>query len=103
MSRLAARLVGGVSRLAARLACGAVRAYQLASARRPPVCRYVPSCSAYALESLNEHGLLRGSWLTVRRLGRCHPWAPLGSDPVSAGRGHSAGHLGARLGETGDA
>lgn len=46
------------------------------------VCRYYPSCSAYALESVQVHGALKGSWLAARRLGRCHPWAPGGYDPV---------------------
>lgn len=46
------------------------------------VCRYYPSCSAYALRAVEVHGVLRGSWSAVRRLGRCHPWAPGGYDPV---------------------
>ena len=46
------------------------------------VCRYYPSCSAYALEAVQVHGSIKGSWLAVRRLARCHPWAPGGVDKV---------------------
>ena len=45
-------------------------------------CRYLPSCSCYAIEALRVHGVLRGSVLTVRRLLRCHPWGGFGADPV---------------------
>ncbi|MBA2472414.1 MAG: membrane protein insertion efficiency factor YidD [Pseudonocardiales bacterium] len=48
----------------------------------PPSCRFFPSCSAYAIEALTVHGMLRGSWLTVRRVLRCGPWHPGGVDPV---------------------
>ncbi len=48
----------------------------------PRACRFYPSCSAYAVEALSRHGAARGSWLTVRRLGRCHPFHPGGVDPV---------------------
>jgi putative membrane protein insertion efficiency factor len=47
-----------------------------------PHCRFAPSCSAYALEAVRTHGALRGSWLAVRRLARCHPFNPGGFDPV---------------------
>lgn len=59
-----------------------VRGYQAVRAGRPSPCRYVPSCSTYAAEALEVHGALRGSWLAVRRLGRCHPWGGMGADPV---------------------
>jgi len=45
-------------------------------------CRFEPSCSAYALEALREHGAFRGTWLAARRIGRCHPWGGSGYDPV---------------------
>jgi len=46
------------------------------------VCRYYPSCSAYALRAVEVHGAVRGTWLAGRRLLRCHPWTPGGYDPV---------------------
>ena len=45
-------------------------------------CRFDPSCSAYALEALRVHGAFRGTWLTVQRIARCHPWGGSGYDPV---------------------
>jgi len=48
------------------------------------VCRFYPSCSAYSLQALQDHGALAGSYLTVRRLARCHPWCNGGHDPVPA-------------------
>ena len=46
------------------------------------VCKYYPSCSTYGLEALRSHGALRGGWLTISRIARCHPWAAGGFDPV---------------------
>ena len=48
----------------------------------PASCRFTPTCSAYALTSLERYGLIRGGWMAVRRIGRCHPWNPGGYDPV---------------------
>ena len=60
-----------------------VKGYQLSlSPLLPPSCRYYPSCSAYAVEALERHGALRGSWLALRRILRCHPFRPGGFDPV---------------------
>ena len=60
-----------------------VRGYQVAlSPLLPAACRYHPTCSHYAIEALEKHGALRGSWLAVKRIARCHPFRPGGFDPV---------------------
>lgn len=67
----------------ARLAAVPVRAYRLIFS--PWVghnCRYQPTCSAYALEALEKHGALRGSWLALKRISRCRPWGGSGIDNV---------------------
>jgi putative membrane protein insertion efficiency factor len=60
-----------------------VRLYQLCiSPLLPPACRFYPSCSQYALVAIRRHGALRGTWLAIARLARCHPWNPGGVDFV---------------------
>jgi uncharacterized protein len=60
-----------------------IRLYQwVVSPLLGPRCRFYPTCSNYALEAINRYGAIHGGWLTVRRLGRCHPWHPGGFDPV---------------------
>lgn len=56
--------------------------YRLTSPARTPRCRYVPTCSHYAEEAISTHGAARGTWLAIRRLGRCHPLGSFGFDPV---------------------
>jgi putative membrane protein insertion efficiency factor len=83
MSTLPRRLLALLLWLPARLLWLLVRVYQLfISPVLPPACRYHPSCSQYAAEALLTHGPIRGTWLAVRRLLRCHPWAVGGPDPV---------------------
>lgn len=85
-------LLALVRRLPSLLLIGLVRGYQLlVSPLLGQTCRFYPSCSAYAVGSLREHGALRGTWLSVRRVGRCHPWNPGGVDPVPPARGRDAG------------
>lgn len=60
-----------------------IRFYQKAiSPLFPACCRFTPSCSQYALEALKRHGPIKGSWLALRRIFRCHPWGGSGYDPV---------------------
>jgi uncharacterized protein len=69
--------------VAARLLMLIVSGYRrVVSPLLMPRCRFAPSCSAYALQALAEHGALRGGWLAVRRISRCHPFHPGGYDPV---------------------
>jgi uncharacterized protein len=68
--------------LPARALIAPIRAYQAVRAGRASPCRFIPTCSHYAVEALERHGAVRGSWLAARRLGRCHPWGRSGLDPV---------------------
>ncbi|MDX1347867.1 MAG: membrane protein insertion efficiency factor YidD [Thiomicrorhabdus chilensis] len=65
------------------LLIGIVRFYQLfISPLLGPRCRFYPSCSNYTIEAIKQHGVLCGSWLAIKRIGRCHPANPGGVDPV---------------------
>jgi putative membrane protein insertion efficiency factor len=62
---------------------GLIRIYQWGiSPWFGPRCRYTPSCSQYALEAFQKHGIIKGGWLALKRIGRCHPWGGHGHDPV---------------------
>ena len=76
-------MLNALQRMMAWPFIGLIRIYQYAISpflgRR---CRFYPSCSEYAAESLQRHGAVKGLYLSIRRVGRCHPWHPGGYDPV---------------------
>ena len=65
-----------------RLGVFLIRCYQKVTRWAPPTCRYTPSCSNYTLQAIEKYGLLKGSWMGLKRIARCHPWHPGGEDPV---------------------
>lgn len=70
-------------RLPAIIAIGLIRFYQLTISRAlPPSCRFHPTCSQYGVIAIGRYGLLKGGWMTLGRLARCHPFNPGGYDPV---------------------
>jgi uncharacterized protein len=68
--------------LAARLLRATFHGWQHVRAGRPSPCRFVPTCSSYGIEAVEQHGALRGGALAARRVLRCHPWGRFGYDPV---------------------
>ncbi|MBL8919017.1 MAG: membrane protein insertion efficiency factor YidD [Myxococcaceae bacterium] len=82
----------------ARLLLAPIRLYKaVLSPLLPPMCRFHPSCSVYAMGAITVHGPFKGLWLAVRRIGRCHPFNPGGLDPVPPRDGVDAATLVSRL------
>lgn len=81
--RFCRRLLSGCKRAAAFPLILLVKIYQYCiSPFTPPSCRFTPTCSQYAVEALRKYGPIKGGWLTLKRLSRCHPWGGSGYDPV---------------------
>ena len=68
--------------LVKRIVLAPIRVWMWTAPARTPRCRFDPTCSTYAVQSIDRFGPLRGSWLAIRRIARCHPWNPGGVDPV---------------------
>ena len=75
--------MGVIDSLGKRVALALLRLYQRAiSPSMPPSCRFVPSCSEYTYQAISKYGVIKGGWLGLKRLLRCHPFHPGGYDPV---------------------
>lgn len=72
-----------ITNILVKAGVGLIRVYQVAlSPLFPSACRYTPTCSQYAIEALQKHGIFKGSWLAAKRIGSCNPWGGSGYDPV---------------------
>lgn len=70
-------------KIARTTAIGIIQFYRAGiSPYLPPHCRYTPTCSSYAMDAITRFGIVRGGWLAMKRIGRCHPWHDGGYDPV---------------------
>lgn len=59
-----------------------IKIYQMISRHTPPSCRFSPTCSEYTRQAVEKYGVLKGGWLGIKRISKCHPWHPGGYDPV---------------------
>ncbi|AOH56808.1 membrane protein insertion efficiency factor YidD [Peribacillus muralis] len=76
-----------------KILMGIIRFYQIAiSPLKPPTCRFYPTCSHYGLEAINRFGPIKGSWLAIVRILKCHPFHPGGIDPVPEKKKKDEGH-----------
>lgn len=77
------KLIKTVMRILSLPFIALIKLYQwIVSPMLGPKCRFTPTCSHYAVEALKKHGALKGLWLTIKRISRCHPWGGQGYDPV---------------------